>query len=371
VAQEILAASATAPPQPEAPAPSLEAGAKPIAAETNGAPPPAAGAVAGAGDSPRPAPGVESPPAAPSAEVAAADEGAPRAPARAAQEQPSAPKAQHASEGEVRKSDEAETRPGRVELPAEVREHLRVAAHVNRRHTGDEQDPAATQRASTQAEQPAPQITTTSSPDTAPARGEGRAPGHDPHARREAPEADGRPTPRVAVSAGGAPDFEAGRLVRVAADNAAPAVTPTSTEVRPAPVERQVVEALRILPRGDGQHEVRMRLNPPELGEVSVRMVVKEGSASVFMSTQTDAAREAIQSALPQLRDVLESRDLRAQELHVALDGSKTGSQMPDGQRRERREEQQPEAAAPWAMPLQAKRARRERVRVGQLDVMA
>lgn len=175
----------------------------------------------------------------------------------------------------------------------------------------------------------------------------------------------------VAIPADGTIDFDLGRLVRLAAGDAPKGVMPADADFRPTPVERQVVEALRIMPKSDGQHEVRMRLNPPELGEVHVRMLVKEGSASVFMSTHTDVAREAIQSALPQLREVLESRDLKTQELHVSLDGSKTGSQMSGEQRRERREDARPEATLPWTAPATGKRARRERVQVTQLDVMA
>ena len=94
----------------------------------------------------------------------------------------------------------------------------------------------------------------------------------------------------------------------------------------PAPVERQVVEALRMLPRTEGRHEVRMVLNPPELGEVRVRLIVSEGGASVFLGTQTESAREAIQAALPQLREVLQAKNLEPKGLEVTLSNAETGS---------------------------------------------
>jgi len=67
-----------------------------------------------------------------------------------------------------------------------------------------------------------------------------------------------------------------------------------------------------------GEHEVRLVLNPPELGRVEIRIVQGADGISVHMRAEQAGARDLIQQQLPVLHQALEARDLRVDRLQVS-----------------------------------------------------
>jgi len=89
-----------------------------------------------------------------------------------------------------------------------------------------------------------------------------------------------------------------------------------------------------------GDSEVRLVLNPPELGHLNIRIVRQEGGLRVSMEASQSGARDLIDRALPALQQGLEARDLRVDRLEVraadtgrgSLDSSGAGQQPAGGQ---------------------------------------
>ena len=66
-----------------------------------------------------------------------------------------------------------------------------------------------------------------------------------------------------------------------------------------------------------GDNEVRLLLNPPELGHVDVRITDTPNGLRVAMEAVSAEARELIEQHLPALRAALETRDLRIDRIQV------------------------------------------------------
>ncbi len=110
-----------------------------------------------------------------------------------------------------------------------------------------------------------------------------------------------------------------------AADLATPSVLPSATTPMPSAEMPTSLEAQRfgISPRLDApqwedafagrlvwmakeKHQVvELRLNPPELGVVNVRMALHQNDANIAIGVHNSAVREAIEASLPRLRDLL------------------------------------------------------------------
>jgi hypothetical protein len=72
-------------------------------------------------------------------------------------------------------------------------------------------------------------------------------------------------------------------------------------------VHQQVFAALVPIRGGkSGEHQLTVQLHPAELGPVSIVARFENGELSVTLASGSDAAREALQSALPQLRNDLQ-----------------------------------------------------------------
>jgi flagellar hook-length control protein FliK len=74
---------------------------------------------------------------------------------------------------------------------------------------------------------------------------------------------------------------------------------------------------------GNGLRAATLKLNPEHLGPVEVRVLVQEQQASIAFTAQHAAARDALEAALPRLRDTL----LQQGFVQVNLD---VGSQQPN-----------------------------------------
>lgn len=102
-----------------------------------------------------------------------------------------------------------------------------------------------------------------------------------------------------------------------------------------------------------GPRELRITLNPPELGRIEVRITDTAGGVRVDIDAGTAGARDLLQQHLPALQAALEGRDLRIDRLEVrqsesVLDQSET--QLPDDQQQPRGDEQQAaKQDSPWS----------------------
>ena len=66
-----------------------------------------------------------------------------------------------------------------------------------------------------------------------------------------------------------------------------------------------------------GIQQAQMSLNPPELGPIDVRITLQQDSASVQIAAASAVARDAIQDALPKLRDLLDQSGVRLNDAGV------------------------------------------------------
>jgi len=77
---------------------------------------------------------------------------------------------------------------------------------------------------------------------------------------------------------------------------------------------------------GDRQQSAELHLNPPELGPLSIRLAIDDDQTSaVFHSTHSEV-REAIQAALPRLREVLAENGIALGNASVTADSPHDGS---------------------------------------------
>lgn len=67
----------------------------------------------------------------------------------------------------------------------------------------------------------------------------------------------------------------------------------------------------------NGIQQAQMSLNPPELGPIDVRITMQQDAASVQIAAASPLAREAIQDALPRLRDMLDQSGVRLNDAGV------------------------------------------------------
>ena len=139
--------------------------------------------------------------------------------------------------------------------------------------------------------------------------------------------------------------------VRSATAVAAPeaAVTSTGDEAFVADLASTVRRASLL-----GDHQVRLLLNPPELGHLDIRIVDSSDGLRVVMKASTAAARELIEQQLPSLRGALEARDLRVERLEVGQSlESSVEEQAERGLRQDGRDgqgtNQSGDDAVPWS----------------------
>ncbi|WP_375492589.1 flagellar hook-length control protein FliK [uncultured Jatrophihabitans sp.] len=105
------------------------------------------------------------------------------------------------------------------------------------------------------------------------------------------------------------------------------ATAATQTAAAPAPVDPQpaLTEALgRLRTRGDGTHELTVQLHPADLGSVQIRAVLHNGTLNLTVACADDAARVAVQAALPALHHQLGDLD-RADVQLTGQRGAHTG----------------------------------------------
>jgi flagellar hook-length control protein FliK len=78
-----------------------------------------------------------------------------------------------------------------------------------------------------------------------------------------------------------------------------------------------------------GHQTAELRLNPPALGPVEVRLTLSSDQASLTILSPHAAVRDAVQSNLPRLQDMLQSVGVNLGSVFVGADGSR----QPSGER--------------------------------------
>jgi flagellar hook-length control protein FliK len=105
-----------------------------------------------------------------------------------------------------------------------------------------------------------------------------------------------------------------------------------------------------------------MRLDPPDLGRVQIRLVTRGDEVHGQVLVANDAVRQMMESQMPDLRQRLEAAGVNVQRFDVSTDAGSGGNQnayhgsaVPE--------------FAPVAAPAAAPRARIGRIEAGSLDV--
>lgn len=114
------------------------------------------------------------------------------------------------------------------------------------------------------------------------------------------------------------------RGVHPAATAAEQDTTPTID--RPRFVQR-VSGAIDAAQRRDGR--IQVRLSPPDLGSLRIELVVRQGTLTATLETETLAARQVLLDNLPALRARLAEQDIRVEQFDV--DVGRDGRGGPDG----------------------------------------
>ncbi len=69
---------------------------------------------------------------------------------------------------------------------------------------------------------------------------------------------------------------------------------------------------------GKGVQAASIRINPPDLGPIQVQLSVKNDQASVQMVVQHGAVKDALDAAMPRLRDMLNESNLQLVNVDVS-----------------------------------------------------
>lgn len=67
-----------------------------------------------------------------------------------------------------------------------------------------------------------------------------------------------------------------------------------------------------------GVHSAELKLNPANLGPIEIRIAMNDGQASVSFSSPHQHVRDAIENALPRLRDLMQEGGLSLGDAHVS-----------------------------------------------------
>lgn len=80
-----------------------------------------------------------------------------------------------------------------------------------------------------------------------------------------------------------------------------------------------------------GSETIEMQLTPEHLGKVKVALELKEGSVTAHIQVQSEAAKQAVDQGMQQLRDNLGQHGFRIENLSVSVEDRHAGLFNPDG----------------------------------------
>lgn len=108
-----------------------------------------------------------------------------------------------------------------------------------------------------------------------------------------------------------------------------PAPLPIDHPVQQPGWDRAVAERVILMANGN-QQNAEIRLTPAELGPLKVRVTVDDGTASVVFQAQHALTRDAIEAAMPRLREMLADSGLLLGQATVRDDGAGQGGREGD-----------------------------------------
>jgi flagellar hook-length control protein FliK len=117
-----------------------------------------------------------------------------------------------------------------------------------------------------------------------------------------------------------------------AAHSRGPAQGSLSAPLNPSQLSERVRDLLRTT--GDGRVEVKLRLDPPELGTVRLRVVASGDSVTVQLVARTPEAVAALDRRLPELEHALAQNGTHLAQASVDLEDTGSGprERMTDGE---------------------------------------
>lgn len=83
-------------------------------------------------------------------------------------------------------------------------------------------------------------------------------------------------------------------------------------------IANQIMEQIRIVIRPE-QTNMELQLNPEHLGRVNLTITEKEGIMTAQFTTQSEAAREAIESQMAALRESLQNQGIKVEAIEVTV----------------------------------------------------
>jgi flagellar hook-length control protein FliK len=99
-----------------------------------------------------------------------------------------------------------------------------------------------------------------------------------------------------------------------------------------------------------------LHLNPPQLGPIEVQIRMADNQASIEFGAHHAPVRDAIESALPRLREMFAAQGLNLADVNVSQQSFAHGRQQPATGEAQPRAEQGPAVAQPAAVPAGAER---------------
>lgn len=111
-------------------------------------------------------------------------------------------------------------------------------------------------------------------------------------------------------------------VITAPAATTAPTAAAQAPAPAPAPTAAQLVEPVAAVHRRglDGTHTITVDITPDELGPVRVEVQLREGNVELRLSGHSEAARDALRAALPDLRRALEAAGVGTGSFQVSPD---------------------------------------------------
>ena len=71
---------------------------------------------------------------------------------------------------------------------------------------------------------------------------------------------------------------------------------------------------------GQQQHAARIRINPPELGPIEVKINMQNEQANIHVIAQHQVVREALEDSMPRLKELLQQQGISLDDFNVSSD---------------------------------------------------
>jgi flagellar hook-length control protein FliK len=191
-------------------------------------------------------------------------------------------------------------------------------------------------------------------PQAGPASGERDSRSRDGDDPAATPTAGATATDALAAASGAMPTAAPAPTSAVT-----PTLPPAAAPATPPTHATQLAERLAPLQKGpDGIHQLTIHLNPVDLGPIRITAEVRGGDIHVHFAGATDAARDALRAALPELRKELQGSGFGSSSLDVSHHAPGRGAPDQGGAPGRQAREHQPGARTEPAREERAERYR-------------